>query len=395
MAANEQASVILRDIYGITDKSKDGQTSAKKHYSDFCEALGQPRDFDAVAEEFATNVANFKKFGSWLIDHALTHTAKKTSLMRNTVLNYMSAMFSVISTKYGSADFKYLGKNMPPEWYSLARYAVGKELVLKCIREGTPVSEKSESIGRVRLGIINGHLLEQGCAKAIQHMFEFSMAFHAVGRAGEAALTNVQSAKWDIINGGNLVLDWNQKKNAKQAPINFFNDWSDYRICWYFSLYCYLLVGQSKGTPEINDSESWLFPHLKTYKSDEGASQYITRSLQAVVASDELLHDFDPESDWDATSIRSGAAETLATRLPQDSFYSAMRSGHHEQMAKDCRLYEYTPCRASTVAVGEELQKMNLFYEYSHCTSLLLCRRSSSGRCARHVFDLLHSSIML
>ena len=222
MAANEQASVILRDIYGITDNSKDGQTSAKKHYSDFCEALGQPRDFDAVAEEFATNVANFKKFGSWLIDHALTHTAKKTSLMRNTVLNYMSAMFSVISTKYGSADFKYLGKNMPPEWYSLARYAVGKELVLKCIREGTPVSEKSESIGRVRLGIINGHLLEQGCAKAIR----------------------------------------------------------------YFSLYCYLLVGQSKGTPEINDSESWLFPHLKTYKSDEGASQYITRSLQAVVASD-------------------------------------------------------------------------------------------------------------
>jgi hypothetical protein len=40
-------------------------------------------------------------------------------------------------------------------------------------------------------------------------------------------------------------------------------------------------------------------------------------------------------------------------RLPQNAFYGAMRSGHHQQIADGCRFYEYIHCTNAIIAVGK------------------------------------------
>lgn len=346
-------------VKGNRSKNRANYTRGLKQYAEYLSIKGKLPDINMVDRQFLCNPKHLNEFGSHLIDNCKLQKKKKRDktlvidvgpedeeeedLSRATVLCYLSTVFNVIAKKFPDCvDFKTIGRTAPG-WYTELRSTIYEEITTACIDAGTSAEDKSENIDRDGLIALVDDIFKSNSETENVHAFEFCTTFHSVGRVGECALTTTRSCRWDATNGGVATFSWMDRKTATKSPMNYFNDWTDFRLDWYFHLYHYLLEGGVAGS-------IWLFPHLQ--KKGTNAATHITKNLQRYTNMEHMQEAFPPDLSYDGTSFRSGACSLMGLRLPTCGFYAAMRSGHQQQL-KDVRLYEYVHCTNEVIAVGK------------------------------------------
>lgn len=347
-------------VRGRRSKNAANYARGLKQYSQYLGIKGKLPNIDQVDKPFLCNPKHLNEFGSHLIDNcknaakkkkkdltavidAYTEDEEAEDLSRATVLCYLSTVFNIIAKKYPDCvDFKTIGRKAP-EWYTELRSTIYEEITTACIDAGTTASDKSENIDREGLSVLVDDIFKSNNETENVHAFEFCTTFHSVGRVAECALTTAKSCRWDATNGGLATFQWMDRKTATQSPMNYFNDWSDFRLDWYFHLYHYLLEGGVAGS-------IWLFPHLQAKGTN--AATHITKNLQRYTSQDHLQETFPSDLSYDGTSLRSGSCSFMSLRLPTCGFYSAMRSGH-QQLLKEVRLYEYVHATNEVIAIGK------------------------------------------
>ena len=112
----------------------------------------------------------------------------------------------------------------------------------KHILLGDSLSESALPLGRKCVSEINRLHLSQGLVDNIEKAAIIATTFGAIGRAGECSFLTYGQAEWNSVYDI-LVLDWNEVKTDKQAPMPFCHDHNEYSLCFYFSMFCYHLYG--------------------------------------------------------------------------------------------------------------------------------------------------------
>ena len=88
----------------------------------------------------------------------------------------------------------------------------------------------------------------------------------------------------------------------------------------------------------------FLLLHLSVLKG-AGAANKSTKSIQQLI---NVVPGIPPNID--GTSLRSGAIQTMATVT--NTFHTALKSGHQQDLSRECRVFEYTWCTPSATLVG-------------------------------------------
>ena len=162
------------------------------------------------------------------------------------------------------------------------------------------------------------------------------------GRGGEVATMTANSAWWcDVFDV--LTVKWNQKKTGKQDIMNYFNDWINWEIDFYHGLAGYLMVGAGASNyciAEATVGGNFIFPHLAGLKGS-GAADKVTTAVRSATQ----------DTQYDSTSLRSGAILTMVTHETTSMFHTAIRAGHDLSYEMG-RSFEYIQCAERTVAVG-------------------------------------------
>ena len=146
-----------------------------------------------------------------------------------------------------------------------------------------------------------------GNISGIHKLSAIITAFLGVGRSGEWSLCSYKGSKWDHALDS-FTMDWNQKKTAKQSPMNFFPDKEHYEMDFYTALGYLALV--SNGNASISGTENTsMFPFIQQNDLENfGAARVMTNYLRS-----SLVHDRKKElwKDICGTGLRSGAATTM------------------------------------------------------------------------------------
>ena len=112
---------------------------------------------------------------------------------------------------------------------------------LRCISNGEFIAKKSRGVGRENLlTICKGYLSLKSIA-GIEKRAAIITSSDCVGRSGEVSLTFWNTSFWDDTNDS-MTFDWNDKKNAKQNPMNMFPDSKNYEMDWYDAMGDFALV---------------------------------------------------------------------------------------------------------------------------------------------------------
>ena len=120
--------------------------------------------------------------------------------------------------------------------------------------------------------------------------------FYAVGRGGEVSvlpLTNLEHNP----TFGNINMTWVQKKTAKVKEIEVFCHRDDYKLDWFFSVFCYLVT--SRASQPVG--HSFLYPQLNQKASS--ASNFLT----------EVFKNFDKHA---STALKRGMPKGLQSKVP-------------------------------------------------------------------------------
>lgn len=143
-------------------------------------------------------------------------------------------------------------------------------------------------IGRVVLADCIEYLLGLNTRIGVEKSIALAITLSTIGRAGEAGWVVYEQGYWDYTNDV-LYLMWNDIKTKRQLPMNFHHDYSDYRLCIYFLMFLYFLVGagqsytgatsytEEKKKRKLQDS-TLIFPFLIS-----GAAEKISDYLHSCV----------------------------------------------------------------------------------------------------------------
>jgi hypothetical protein len=77
-------------------------------------------------------------------------------------------------------------------------------------------------------------------------------------------------------------MDWSQSKQAEQKRLLIFADRSDYRLCFFTSLFRWFVTGSGSRHLDstITDFDKWMNPRLKKLKDPAAAvTSYVKRTL--------------------------------------------------------------------------------------------------------------------
>jgi len=101
-------------------------------------------------------------------------------------------------------------------------------------------------IGRVVLADCIKYLLGLNTRIGVEKSIALAITLSTIGRAGEAGWVVYEHGYWDYTNDV-LYLMWNDIKTKRQLLMNFHHDYSDYRLCIYFLMFLYFLVGAGQS----------------------------------------------------------------------------------------------------------------------------------------------------
>ena len=232
-----------------------------------------------------------QQFGTFLCHHLMKEDGSSYSL--GSIEKYLSG---VTNSAQEDSRFKNLEIWKDKNWYTRLRSAINKTVVLKCIEEGRPLSEKGAPIGRDLLFRICDYYFQLNDKDIFLRRFVLVTTFLAVGRTGEIGISNkrinliirchVGDASW---NGSYWDYDlecpfiyWNERKVAKQSMLNFFPDAMCFQCDWFHALGCYLLFGGGSAAYLRQPESNWVVPEFANCEP-EAISRAINRWLRELV----------------------------------------------------------------------------------------------------------------
>ena len=335
----------FRELKGNTAPSTvAGKKIAKANFNKFLVITGNDA-LEDMTEENLCDPSLLRKYATFLVEHYVTKEDKP--LMCDSAKQYISGAFNTIRDHHpGNENYK---AGIVHDWYTKMRQDLDAEITLRCIELGEEVASKSYPVGRDILNGISSFYLRENSIESLYHRFEFCLQFASGGgRTGESALISTNGCYWDPILQA-FTLNWNQKKLRRQDICNYVNDWEHFEMDFYHSFAGYLIVkgGTLKNAGEVqSQSSTFLLPRLASLKGSNAAVK-LTRAIQA-------LHGMvkNVPANIDGTSLRSGAIQTMAAHSTTSMFHVAVRSGHQQDLSRDCRAFEYTWCTPSATLVG-------------------------------------------
>ena len=142
------------------------------------------------------------------------------------------------------------------------------------IDAGITFKDSVHALGRKAISSAVQYLFQLNSIAGIERAAPILTTLLTIGRAGECSYATYDQQEWNSIQE---ILDgnWNEKKVRKQSPMCFHHDYNDYRLDWYFVMFCYSLLGggyQHTNSPDFIAScvkrkinpkkQSLIFPSL-------------------------------------------------------------------------------------------------------------------------------------
>ena len=121
-----------------------------------------------------------QQFGTFLCHHLMKEDGSSYALA--SIEKYLSG---VTNSAQEDTRFKGLEIWKDKNWYTKLRAAINKAIVLKCIEEGRPLSEKGAPIGRDLLLRVCDYYMSQNDNGVFVRRLVLITTFLAVGRTGE------------------------------------------------------------------------------------------------------------------------------------------------------------------------------------------------------------------
>ena len=205
--------------------------------------------------------------------------------------------------------------------------------------------EKTTPIYRHHLLVICRSFLQMGNISGVHKLSAIVTAFLGVGRSGEWSLCSYKGSRWDYALDA-FTMDWNQKKTAKQSPMNFFTDKNNYEMDFYTALGYLALVSNGNASPTENGNSS-MFPFIAQKDLEHfGAARVMTNYLRS-----SLVHDNKKElwNDICGTGLRSGATTTMFVNGLSIAEVSLRGGWYFTDITK---AYEYLIAEEYTVSLG-------------------------------------------
>ena len=157
-----------------------------------------------------------------------------------------------------------------PEWYSEILSRLKLRAVTEAIRRGEKVSKKAVGFARKALSECCEFLMKQANGNVgAEERAVLLMLYHAVGRGGEVSSTSWDLAQWkDDVEC--LLAQWGETKKGQQYGMSFHPDASNWRVCTFNALACYLIL--TGGSPD-----------RASVSSEEAGVRYLVRSCSLFV----------------------------------------------------------------------------------------------------------------
>jgi hypothetical protein len=226
--------------------TKEGRVSAFRNFEEFLSlkkypnksGVGYAVTIDDLSHATATDIATWQEYGGFLVEGAVD--ARGDSLMKGTALQYLSACRVKCYKIFSHVMFQSIDKNIPSPFTAINKEITSK-IGLRCIHNGEFIAKKSRGVARANLLTICKGYLKVGNKAAVEKRAAIVTSSDCVGRSGEVAFTCFDTSFWDATNAS-MSFDWNDKKNAKQNPMNMFPDAQSWEMDWYDSMGDFALV---------------------------------------------------------------------------------------------------------------------------------------------------------
>ena len=144
-----------------------------------------------------------------------------------------------------------------PEWYIEILSRLKLRAVTEAIGRGEKVSKKAVGFARKALSECCEFLMKQTNGNVgAEERAVLLMLYHAVGRGGEVSSTSWDLARWnDEVEC--LLAQWGETKKGQQYGMSFHPDASNWRVCIFNALACYLiLTGGSPDRASVSSAEA-------------------------------------------------------------------------------------------------------------------------------------------
>jgi hypothetical protein len=236
--------------------TQDGRSSAFRNFEEFLSLKRYPSNksggryavkIDDLTQATAVDIGTWQEYAGFLVEGAVD--ARGDYLMKGTALQYLSAC----RVKYGKLFpteimFKSDDKSKVSPFTAINKEITSK-IGLRCIQNGEFIAKKARGVARANLLTICKGFLNLSTRAGVEKRVAVITSSDCVGRSGEVALTFYNTSFWDSTNDS-MTFDWNDKKNAKQNPMNMFPDAEHYQMDWYDAMGDLALV--SGGTSSYN-----------------------------------------------------------------------------------------------------------------------------------------------
>jgi hypothetical protein len=166
------------------------------------------------------------------------------------------------------------------------------------------------------------------------------MLFCAVGRTSEVATATWDSARWCNIYH-NFVLNWGESKTGDADPMNFWPDYHNFELDFYFHMFLYLSTGGgiAKCTQPIDSV--WIFPALaKLTNPSTAISKFIA----------DLMTEIQDYGIFSGKSLRVGSVNEILEHRNCELFHGIIRGGW--AFGGYCNIFEYIMKSLRTMSVA-------------------------------------------
>ena len=259
-------------------------------YNDFAQSNGFPfykaltvEFLERKDEEEGSNMccSLFNCFGKYL---QLPISKKKNApyYKPGACAQYFSGLKTVLSKRFPNLRLLH-----PPydEWYTFLYRLLKVSSSRETMAQGDTVSDSSASIWRDVLSGICAALMSRATSSGYLYRAAILSVYHAIGRASKA-----MTMTWDAMEF-NTSLEtvesvWLEIKTGKDAPMSFFTDEHNYRVCFNHAMFCYLVSdGENSFVVKsgmVPDGAKFVFPQFVHIGGDGGIARKITSILHSI-----------------------------------------------------------------------------------------------------------------
>ena len=231
--------------HGDSESSKKNNRNSLSRFDMFLHAKGMKEFSDLEPQEL--NIELLQEFAGYLCEAA--EKVDGESFAWETISKFITG---VKMNCMKDPRFKDLSMWKDDEWYAKIRGGAFRLVLLRCIREGKPLSSKSTPVMRTTLReLCRACLL---CGDFDTYRFIFVSSFMTAGRTAELRDASWDTGWWDPDDRIPNIM-WNERKVAKQSIMNFFCDYEFYESDWFHALGCYWMSG--------GGSSAYMALHLK------------------------------------------------------------------------------------------------------------------------------------